>query len=129
VERSRSAWWWLALPVLGVAAWAAFDATLGMVGARDPELAPAPLLDGAGAVPSQAVVVQDELPVAAAGVVAIPAATAPEPSATPAERAAAKSDGKPAAKRKPAAPKEQITEQDRRALERVLERATEQAPR
>lgn len=133
-ERSRW-WWWLALPALGVAAWAAFDATLGLVSTDEPSSGPAPLLDVPRAVdpaPAAPVVPAAEPvdgEVAGPAATLAPVAVAAEPSATPAVRAAAGDGGKRAAKRKAPAPKEEITEQDRRALERVLERASEQGSR
>jgi hypothetical protein len=120
------------VPVLGLAAYAAFDATLGLVG-RDPEPPPPAARPAMPAMPAMideraaARLPAGELPAAA---LADPAATlVPEPSATPAQRAAAKGGGKPAGKKKPPAPRENLTEQDRRALERVLERAAEQGTR
>lgn len=132
VGRGRSGWWWLALPVLGVAAWAAFDATLGLVSTDERPPASAPLLDGPPAAdpPSAAVAAPAEAPpLAAVEDVTAQSSAEPAPSVTPdAARAAAK-DGQRAAKRKAPAPKEDLTEQDRRALERVLERATGQGSR
>lgn len=113
--RGRSSWWWLALPALGVAAWAAFDATLGMIGRDEPPPEPAPLLDvPRGDAPPSAAAPADAPVPAAAEVVAAPEPTGPVPSASPAVRAAAKDGGKRAAKRKAAAPKEDLTEQGAR---------------
>lgn len=128
----RSSWWWLALPVLGVAAWAAFDATLGLVSTDERPSASAPLLDGppgAEPTPAAAVAPAEVPPVAAVEDVAAQASAEPAPSVTPAAARAAAKDGQRAAKRKSTAPREDLTEQDRRALERVLERATEQGSR
>lgn len=128
----RSSWWWLALPVLGVAAWAAFDATLGLVSTDERPSASAPLLDvppGAEPPPAAAVAPAAAPPPAAIEDVAAQASAEPAPSVTPAAVRAAANDGKRAAKRKPPAPREDLTEQDRRALERILERATEQGSR
>jgi len=131
-REGRSRWWWLALPALGVAAWAAFDATLGLVSTE--EQAPAPLLDAPRAAsPDPAALAPPEAVAPVAAEAVAPGATlepiAAEPTATPAARAAAGDGGKRAGKRKAAPPQEELTEQDRRALERILERATEQGKR
>lgn len=138
-----SRWWWLAIPALGIAAYAAFDATLSLV-SDDREREPA-VLDAGRAVRPNAVPAGDA--VAPSSVDGVPVATlaepapaqsigadavapagsgAPVPTVTPVtQRAAA---DKKAVKRKPA-PKEDIRDSDRRALEDVLERATRQGTR
>jgi hypothetical protein len=127
--------WWLAAPALGLAAWAAFAATLSLLG-EGPSRTPSGVAGDAGARrPPPALVaapVADTAPVPAAvpspaGIADFaPAATgAPEPSATaPAQRAAA--DGARRVKPK-RAPQEHLTEQDRRALDALVEQAGKNA--
>ncbi|MEW6269400.1 MAG: hypothetical protein AB1689_08910 [Thermodesulfobacteriota bacterium] len=127
MARRRTTWWWLAVPLAGIAAYAGFVATLSYVGrpeappgALAPAAPPAASLEEALVQPAS----PPELPRAAIdGAPPMPSATAAD------ERAAASSGGgqktrERAAKRK--LPREDLTEQDRRALERVLERAAEQ---
>ena len=142
--RSGPRWsaWWVAVPVLGLAAYAAFSATLSLLG-EDPSRAPvgaerddtpvrsplpaAPVAvpaalngEGTGAVPAAA-------PAAAPAVVAVdaePSAAppdAPSVTATPATRRAAADKVR---KVKPkAVPREHLTEQDHRALDAIIEQA------
>lgn len=131
--RPRRSWWWIALPLLGVAAYAAFDTTLGLVSPDEPAPTAPVRADGglAPAAPAAVAPVRAEPSASAATVLGVPVATDAAPTPTADARAAA-NDDKPAAKkasakRKPPAPKENLTEQDRRALDRVIERAGEQA--
>ena len=136
-RQRRFSWWWLALPALGVAAYAAFAATLSLLGddgsrataplqeparrlsqpapAAPLPVAPAPAADGVAA------------PEAAPAADAAPAGVAAEPSASPAAQRAA-ADGSAARKVKPKrAPQEHLTEQDRRALDSLVEQAGKNA--
>jgi len=137
-------WWWLALPALVLAAWAAFSATLTLIG-DERRLAPAvdaplsPRVDGertlapappeVPTVASAPLVLPAEASSAAAAGASpgdLPAAVPASPTATPASRAAA--DGAAVRKVKPKrAPKESLTEQDRRALDALVEQAGKHA--
>jgi hypothetical protein len=136
-------WWWLTIPALGLAAYAAFDATLGLVSDDPAGPPPTAVLDAGTASrpagfgsssgepvltpPMDGAPASDAVPVGAAPGAAVDAATVvPEPTPTAASLRAAANE-RPV-KRKPA-PKENITESDRRALEDVLERATRQGDR
>lgn len=124
-------WWWLALPALGLVAYAAFSATLGVIGggshvAEEPGLdlpagASAPAAPPAAAPPAVVAPAAVDAPAANDEVAAAQASAAPEPSATPGTQRAAAGDAKKV-KKKPA-PQEHLTDDDRRALERVLENA------
>lgn len=130
VERRSRSWWWLALPLLGVAAYAAFDATLGLVTPADPDRAlPVPAASTVDAPAPAPIMPASEAPLAAADSSSgVPVATdaLPTPTAAEPQAAAASAAVKPKAKPKVAAPKENLTERDRRALDRVIERAGEQ---
>lgn len=141
--RSEPRWsaWWLAVPVLGLAAYVAFSATLSLLGedpsrapvgavrdeapVRSPLAAPAVPNDDAPAVPAEAP--SPAAPAAAA----VDAAPPPEPTdapsvtATPATRRAA-ADKVRKVKPKPA-PREHLTEQDHRALDAIIEQAGKNA--
>ncbi len=130
----RWSWWWLALPALGIAGYAAFSATLALLGddgtrtpsgsARDAEQR----LPMAAPTASAATAPADVVPAPAAPADAAPVAEAvpavapsilPSPTSTAAPtRAAAARKVKP--KR---VPKEHLTEQDRRALDALVEQA------
>ena len=140
-RRERS-WnpWWLALPALALAAWAAFAATLSLLGddgsrapsatARDADVPPPPAAAVAPAAPADGVVAPAAAPAAGATADEDVAASAapgvvPAPSATPAaQRAAVDKPRKVKPKR---APQEHLTEQDRRALDALVEQADERA--
>lgn len=147
--RSEARWsaWWLAVPVLGIAAYAAFSATLALLG-EDPSRAPvgavreeapvrAPLAGAPVAAPAavdveDAAAVPAEAPSAAAPApAAVDAAPPSEPTdapsvtATPATRRAA-ADEVRKVKPKPV-PREHLTEQDHRALDAIIEQAGKNA--
>jgi len=136
--------WWLAAPALVLAAWAAFSATLALIGDERPlapavdvrlsarvdgqrALAPAP--PGVPPVATAPLVLPAEASSAAAAGASpgdLPAVVPASPTATPASRAAA--DGAAVRKVKPKrAPKESLTEQDRRALDALVEQAGKNA--
>jgi hypothetical protein len=135
----RFSWWWLALPALAIAGYAAFAATLSLLGddgARAPSAVQEPpqrlVMPGPGAPPvSGPANVPDVVPapaVAPAADAAAPsvATAGPDPSATPPQRAAA--DDGAARKVKPKrAPQEHLTDQDRRALDAIVEQAGKNA--
>jgi hypothetical protein len=135
VKRGGVGWWWLALPLIGVAAYAAFDATLGVVGPHEDGSRPAVPAATQGTRTSLAPAAP---PAVAGDAVSItrdeqqardvaPADVAPEPTATAARVASdAPAAGKAKVKNKAPAPKEHLTDQDKRALDQVLERAAEQ---
>ena len=147
--RSEPRWsaWWLAVPVLGLAAYATFSATLSLLG-EDPSRAPvgavrdekpvrSPL--AAAAVAAPAVPNDDDAPAvpaeapspAAPAAAAVDVAPPPEPTdapsvtATPATRRAT-ADKVRKVKPKPA-PREHLTEQDHRALDAIIEQAGKNA--
>lgn len=147
-ERSARRWWWLAVPLLGVAAWAAFSATLSLLGddghapppdadapvrrlVMPPAAVPAAMVPPAtdGGAPSPAGVAAEasdagRAPEAAA---APTTSVSPEVVATPgAQRAAAATKGPRTVKPK-RAPSESLTEQDRRALDALVEQAGKKA--
>jgi hypothetical protein len=115
-------WWWLAPPLIGVAAYLAFDATLGVLAPDDAPSAGA----GRGAPPVASV---ERPPAALPPAELAPAADVPpEPTPTAAQqRAAAPAGAAPGKPGKKSLPRESLTEADRRALEKVLERATQGA--
>jgi hypothetical protein len=136
--RRGGGWWWLALPLIGVAAYAAFDATLGVVPPRDDGSRPA----GPAATQGQRTMLAPAAPPAVAGDAVpvtrdeqeardvAPADVAPEPTPTAARVASdAPASGRAKVKNKRAAPKEHLTDQDKRALDQVLERAAGQKAR
>lgn len=113
--RGRGWLWLLAVPLLGIAAYLGFNATLDLLIPDDPFRPPPVRVERSGA---------GAPPLAAAPPVEAPAPTATAAAQAASERAAAlpgTGSAKPAGKR--ALPRENITERDRRALERVLERA------
>ncbi|HEY8517983.1 MAG TPA: hypothetical protein VIS07_20925 [Candidatus Binatia bacterium] len=125
-RRRTNTWWWLAIPLAGVAAYAGFVATLSWISGPDANDAPAPkaAFDGRSlqpAAPVDAPAAPADVPYAGVEV------TPPQPTATAVEQRAADAAGASTAKGasggKRALPREDLTEQDRRALERVIERA------
>lgn len=137
-DEGRWSWWWLALPALGIAGYAAFAATLALLGGdgapppsgavRDaeqrlpmtapasslaPPAAPVDVVAPAPLAPSESAPAE-VAPAAAASIVPAPTATAA------AQRAAADAARKVKPKR---APQEHLTEQDRRALDALVEQA------
>jgi hypothetical protein len=131
--RRRFSWWWLALPALAIAGYAAFAATLALLGddgTRMPppaQEAPRRLSMPAPAPPaaSEPVPAAEAAP-APEAVPAPVASDAPAPSATAAQRAAADGAGARKVKPKPA-PQEHLTDQDRRALDALVEQAGKKA--
>lgn len=139
--RTGARWnpWWLAVPVLGIAAYAAFAATLALLGddpARTPSaVVPRPSLGAAplaapaakgGDVAPAPAAVPPPMPEAVvdAGPTAAPPAV-PDATATPAvKRAAADGARKVNPKR---APQEHLTDKDRRALDALVEQAGKDA--
>ncbi|MGE5183891.1 MAG: hypothetical protein ACM31C_17595 [Acidobacteriota bacterium] len=138
VESRSRGWWWLAVPLIGIAAYAAFDATLALIAPHDdtsqrvpqrpPSQAEAPRASSAPlageepvATPLAAASAGDTASggVASGGVV-------PDATPTAARIAADAAVEKTRAGRKRAAPQEHLTDRDRRALESVLDRAAEQ---
>jgi hypothetical protein len=133
-------WWWLALPALGIAGYAAFAATLSLLGSEHDRVPPsqrepshrltmpapgAPPDPGPAAAPD-VVPAPEVAPAADAG--AAPAASAaPEPSATSATQRAAADEAKSRKVKPKRAPQEHITEQDRRALDALVEQAGKNA--
>ena len=134
LSRGRSWWWWLAVPLLGVAAYAAFDATLRLVMPHEQPVTVAPPQTAAVREPdADAVPARNDAPVAGSAEVArdaVPVADEPSPTPT-AARVAAEAPGtdQVKVKSKPPAPKEHLTGEDKRALEQVLERAAGQKNR
>lgn len=153
-ETGARRWWWLAVPVLGIAAWAAFSATLSLLGddgrhAPPPPDAPArrlvmPPAAQAPAPPAAAAPASDApapaRPATDAAALPVVGSAAPEPArspdsepsgapesaATPGAARAAAANG--ARRVKPErAPQESLTEQDRRALDALVEQAGKNA--
>ncbi len=110
--------WWIAPPLIGVAAYLGFEATLNFIAPEDEKARVA----GPRVPPAPAAAPEGAQAVAAPAVDLLPALPAPSATMAPERAAAAVAQPRGGAKRE--LPRESLTEADRRALDAVVERAT-----